>query len=179
MDERKNRQSWLDAGLQTLASEGPQGLRIMPVAARLGVTKGSFYWHFKGLEEYQAALLEEWEQCHTQAAIDCVEKIDGDAATKLRIWITGSTTADFSLARAIRTWSLTDERVREVQKRVDEKRIDYLGKLLRGIGWSKGDAAMLGQWTYWAWIGYSTMDDSVATDKQINLILSILMPRAD
>lgn len=177
MDEKKNRQSWLNAGLQALANEGPQGLRIMPIAQQLGVTKGSFYWHFKNLDDYQSALLEEWEQCHTQAAIECVERVGGDAATKLRNWITGSIGADFLLARAIRSWSLTDHNAREVQTRVDQKRIDYLAKLLREIGWPKVDATTLGHWTYWAWIGYSTLEGPPATEKQISLILSVLAPK--
>ncbi|HEY0846848.1 MAG TPA: TetR/AcrR family transcriptional regulator [Noviherbaspirillum sp.] len=177
MDERKNRESWLGAGLTALAEEGPQGLRIMPIAARLGVTKGSFYWHFKNLEDYQSALLEEWEQCHTQAAIECVERIGGDASTKLRHWITGSVHADFRLDRAIRTWSLTDQRVLKAQGRVDAKRIEYLAKLLCGAGWSRDDARMIGQWTYWAWIGYSTLGNAATSEKQLSLILSILEPR--
>lgn len=177
MDEKRNRQSWLDAGLQALAEKGPDGVRIMPIAEQLGVTKGSFYWHFKNLEVYESALLEEWEQSHTQAAIECVDNIDGDAALKLRYWITGSLGANFMLDRAIRSWSLTNQKAREVHTRVDQKRIDYLAKLLRGSGWSKDEAMSLGQWTYWAWIGYSTLDGPAASDKQVKLILSILEPR--
>lgn len=177
MEERKNRQSWLDAGLRALAGEGVQGLRIMPIAEQLGVTKGSFYWHFKNLDEYQSALLEEWEQSHTQAAIECVEGLGGDAAVKLRHWITGSLGADFMLSRAIRSWSNTDQRVSTVQAQVDQKRIAYLAKLLRDIGWPKADALALGEWTYWAWIGYSTLEGARASEAQIALILSVLQPK--
>ena len=177
MDDKLNRQRWLTAGLQALANEGPEGLRIMPIAEQLGVTKGSFYWHFKNLDEYQAALLEEWEKSYTQEAIHCLENDKADPASKLRIWITGAAYADFKLDRAIRSWSLNNPAVREVRARVDQDRIDYLTKLLREVGWSKDEALTLAQWTYCAWVGYATLDGATTTEKQLRLILSILTPR--
>ncbi|TCS35146.1 TetR family transcriptional regulator [Paucimonas lemoignei] len=176
MDDKLNRQRWLTAGLQTLAEVGPEGLRIMPIAEQLGVTKGSFYWHFKNLEDYQAALLEEWEHSYTQEAIQYLEKEESDPTTKLRTWITGAAYADFKLDRAIRSWSLNNTNVREVRARVDQERIDYLAKLLRAVGWSKEEALTLAQWTYCAWVGYAILDGTT-TEKQLKLILSILTPR--
>jgi AcrR family transcriptional regulator len=177
MEDKLNRQQWLTAGLQTLANEGPEGLRIMPIALQLGVTKGSFYWHFKNLDDYQAALLDEWERCYTQEAIHWIESEGKDPAEKLRTWITGAAYADFKLDRAVRSWALTKPTVQEVRARVDNDRIDYLTKLLRGVGWSKDEAVTLGHWTYWAWIGYATLGGPITTDKQLKLILSILKPK--
>jgi AcrR family transcriptional regulator len=177
MDDKLNRERWLTAGLQTLAEEGADGVRIMPIAQRLGVTKGSFYWHFKNLQEFHAAILEQWEQLYTQEAIKWLDNDQSDPATKLRTWITGAAYADFRLDRAIRSWGLVNPAVREVRARVDQDRIDYLVKLLRGIGWSKENAATLGQWTYAAWVGYATLDGPFATEKQLKLILSILEPK--
>lgn len=177
MDQKKNRKNWLDAGLSALASEGQEGLRVMAIAQRLGVTKGSFYWHFKNLEDYQSALLETWEQGHTQDAIACVESMGGDAATKLRKWFIGSIASDFTLARAMRSWSLNHRQACEIQARVDQKRIDYLDKLLRDVGWKKDQATTLGHWAYWAWVGYSTLEGPRITEQQADLILSVLQPR--
>ncbi|WP_409567793.1 TetR family transcriptional regulator [Rugamonas sp. DEMB1] len=53
MDERLNRQAWIDAGLGKLAEDGPQSLKVMGIAQHLGVTKGSFYWHFADLQAYK------------------------------------------------------------------------------------------------------------------------------
>jgi AcrR family transcriptional regulator len=177
MDQKLNRQRWLTAGLQTLADEGPEGLRIMLIAQQLGVTKGSFYWHFKSLEDYQDALLEEWERCYTQEAIRCLESDNSDHSTKLRNWIIGAAYSDFRLDRAIRSWSLNNSAVREVRSRVDHERINYLAKLLRGVGWPKDEALTLGQWTYCAWVGYATLDGPATTEKQLKVILSLLQPK--
>jgi AcrR family transcriptional regulator len=175
MDEKLNRQRWLTAGLQTLAEVGPEGLRIMPIAEQLGVTKGSFYWHFKNLEDYQNAVLAEWERCYTGDAIQCLEKEQLDPKTKLQTWIIGAAYSDFRLERAIRSWSSNHPAVREIRARVDSDRINYLIKLLREVGWSKEDAHTLGPWTYCAWVGYATLDDVSLSEKQLKLILSILL----
>lgn len=177
MDEKKNRLSWLNAGLQALASQGSEGLRVMQIAKQLGVTKGSFYWHFQDLAEYQEAVLDEWERCHTQQAIACVEAFGGDDATKLRNVFMGSAGDNFMLARAIRSWSLTNPKAREVQARVDQWRIDYLEQLLHGIGWSASDAMVLARWSYCAFIGYSTIEGPSVTAQQLELVLGILMPK--
>lgn len=177
MDEKKNRQDWLIAGLQTLATAGPNGLRIMPISRQLRVTKGSFYWHFKDLKEYQLALIAEWERAYAQHAIDFMERMEGNPDIKFRNWMMGAAGADASLARAMRTWSLSDENVKQAQERVDAQLIDYLAKLLRGIGWSKEESGILANWTYWAFVGYTTMSGPFIAPKQLNLILSILKPK--
>ena len=37
---------WLQAGYTLIAEDGLQALKIDRLCAGLGVTKGSFYWHF-------------------------------------------------------------------------------------------------------------------------------------
>jgi AcrR family transcriptional regulator len=176
MDKRLNRQRWLSAGLETLATIGPEGLRIMPIAEQLGVTKGSFYWHFKNMDDYQQALLAEWENLYTQEAIRWIEGEASEPQAKLKNWITGAAYADFRLDRAIRSWAQANPAAQEIRTRVDQDRIAYLAKLLRGVGWSKEEAASLADWTYCAWVGYTMMDLPPSTDKQLRLILSRLNP---
>jgi AcrR family transcriptional regulator len=178
MEDKENRLSWLNAGLQALADQGPAGLRVMQIAKQMGVTKGSFYWHFKDVAEFQAAVLDEWERCHTRQAIACVEAAGGDDATKLRNVFLGSAGDNFPLARSVRAWSLTNAPAREVQTRVDQWRIDYLEHLLRGVGWSDDDAVVLARWSYCAFIGYSTVEGPMVNVKQLELVLGILTPKS-
>src|SRR5258706_16078070 len=60
---------WAEAALQLIAEAGLGALTVDALAARLGVTKGSFYWHFKGRSELLAAALGRWEQRATAEAI--------------------------------------------------------------------------------------------------------------
>ena len=55
-----DRNAWLDAALDALYEEGEVGVRVEPLARRLGVTKGSFYHHFRDREELVAAMVDRW-----------------------------------------------------------------------------------------------------------------------
>ena len=48
---------WIQAGFSILAEDGLEALKIDRLCARLGVTKGSFYWHFKDMASYRAAVV--------------------------------------------------------------------------------------------------------------------------
>jgi AcrR family transcriptional regulator len=49
---------WVQAGFAILAEEGIKALKIDRLCRRLGVTKGSFYWHFTAIAGYRAALVQ-------------------------------------------------------------------------------------------------------------------------
>ncbi|NIA00447.1 TetR family transcriptional regulator [Massilia sp. CCM 8734] len=176
MDDKKNRQSWLGAGLQALADDGPEGLRIMTIAQKMGVTKGSFYWHFKNLEDYQSALMEEWEQVHTQQVMDIVDQEDVDVGSKLGKLFTGGPPHLFTLGRAIRAWSMTNEQVRQVQERVDRKRVDYVAHLLTDIGWPADQAPVIARWNYCAFIGHAAIGAPEMSEAEIGIVVQLLTP---
>ena len=66
-------QDWLVGALETLGREGVVGANVENVARSMGVTKGSFYHHFKNKEEFISRLLEYWET-------ELTDKIDGHVA---------------------------------------------------------------------------------------------------
>lgn len=173
---RLDRQRWLDAGLEAIAAHGTVGLRIMVIAEQLGVTKGSFYWHFRDLAGYEAALLEEWEASRTQRLIERVESAGGDARARLRLLLMAVLGAEEKLALAVRSWASTDAVVATAVARVDRKRLAYLGGLLRELGWSKADASTLAQWGYAAWLGHLSMRAPRLTARQVTLVLSRFVP---
>lgn len=59
-NSRLSRQDWLDTGLDLLAEEGHQNLTIKRLAECLGVTKGSFYWHFESVSDLHAGIVQHW-----------------------------------------------------------------------------------------------------------------------
>ncbi len=59
---------WLDAAQAAVVEGGFEQLRVLTIAKALGVSRGSFYWHFSGQAELQTALLERWRQ--RQLAVD-------------------------------------------------------------------------------------------------------------
>src|ERR687893_303054 len=72
---RLSREDWIGAALQALADDGPSGVAVERLAARLGTTKGSFYWHFKDREELITEALATWEREDTDAVIEEMKEI--------------------------------------------------------------------------------------------------------
>ncbi len=52
---------WAEEAIDVLAKEGVTGLRVEVLAKRCGVTKGSFYWHFKDRQALLDGVLEQWK----------------------------------------------------------------------------------------------------------------------
>jgi AcrR family transcriptional regulator len=51
-------EDWIQAGYTLLAEEGIKALKLDRLCARVGATKGSFYWHFTDMANYRAWTLE-------------------------------------------------------------------------------------------------------------------------
>ena len=61
-----SRERWASEALKAMARGGVAAVAVEPLARALGVTKGSFYWHFKNRDALIAAALERLE--HNNAA---------------------------------------------------------------------------------------------------------------
>ena len=57
MSDQLSAQDWLDQGLKTLAKNGFTALKAEPLAKAMGVSRGSFYWHFADIGAFHAAIL--------------------------------------------------------------------------------------------------------------------------
>src|SRR5512142_2273935 len=81
---RLTRDDWADAALAAVAEGGLAAVAVEPLAARLGTTKGSFYWHFATREALLEAALARWEDKTTTAVIGEIVNAMDDPASQLR-----------------------------------------------------------------------------------------------
>ncbi len=126
---RTRREDWIDTGLQVLRSAGEHALTIERLCAELGRTKGSFYHHFEGVPGFSRALLDVWEQRHTDAPIAEASR-ERSVGRRRRTLDATVKQLDWQLDLAVRGWGLRDPIAREVVARVDERRIAYLEGLV-------------------------------------------------
>jgi AcrR family transcriptional regulator len=157
MAERLGRADWLLEALRVLAEGGVEGVRVEPLARRLGITKGSFYWHFADRAALLAALLEEWEQRSTLAIIAEVEASGGDAGLRLRELFRLALAADGRLDRRLRAWAEDDPRAAAVLRRVDRRRMGYLRRLFGELGFPAAEAKARARLAYLALVGGLTL----------------------
>ena len=122
---RAAQQDWLLMGFRVLEEQGATALTIDRLTTLMGLTKGSFYHHFRGFAEYKTALLALFEKEHTLAIIRILN-VAATPLAKLNRLFDIACVAPPHLEIAIRAWALQDDEVRVIQARVDEQRIEYV-----------------------------------------------------
>jgi len=154
-ETRAGESDWIRAGLSLLGRAGIEAVRVEPLAERLGVTKGSFYWHFKDRDALHAAMLETWRVDTTRNAIERVETESVSKADRLTRLI-GLAANNAWIARleiAVRAWAKTDERAARAVAQIDRQRMDYIASLLRDLGIEARTARLRARLLYLAMIG--------------------------
>ena len=150
------RESWIGEGLRELATGGPEAVRIEPLAKSLGVSKGSFYWHFTDRGALLDALLDAWERTYVDDAIAQVEADGGDGRTRLRdlFGLAETSSAELlPLDLAIREWARRDPRVMARLTRVDNRRMDFLRLLFSEFARDADDVEARSLLVFSVWVG--------------------------
>jgi len=125
---------WAEAALQLIAEKGLGSLTVEALAARLGVTKGSFYWHFAGRADLLAATLSRWEERATTETMRGLEAIP-DARRRLELMLDAASRPPRSRSLyAALAEAAEDPIVRKVLNRVASARIAYLEKCYADLG---------------------------------------------
>jgi len=131
--------AWIDAALAVLARAGVDAVRVEPLAKQLGVTKGSFYWHFKDRAALLDAMLETWRQRATLAVIERLQRARSQPHDRLRALIAlprrGSRARNGAdIESAIRFWGRRDPKAAVVVRDIDRQRLDHIRSLAEATG---------------------------------------------
>lgn len=150
---RLTRADWTAAALDALADGGLSAVAIEPLAARLGATKGSAYWHFANRDALLRATLERWESDHTEAVIANVEA-ERSAWAKLRaLFETVIVHGVDGAIELVLLGAVGDPLVAPVVHRVNERRLSYLTRLYGELGLGPGAARRRALTAYSVYLG--------------------------
>ena len=153
-----NRESWIIAAFETLYEDGIEAVRIEPLAKKLRVTKGSFYWHFKNRTELHDALLDYWEKEMTQTVLDFAKEFHGSPKQRLintMREVIGKERTKYD--PAVRNWARSDIKVKKVVEYIDKIRLSFLHGLFIDIGFSKQQAEIRSRLMYYYIMGECTV----------------------
>lgn len=132
---------WVAAGLRTLLDSGIEAVKVLALAEDLGVTRGSFYWHFDNRAGLLDRLLDSWETTNSGAIVRAAtgpgEIVDRYIAVS-RCWL-GWEQFNPRLDVAVRHWGRRDRLVRARLRAADEQRIAAFVAMLESEGY---DSAM-------------------------------------
>jgi len=159
--KRLSRANWVTAGLGALVQGGPDAVAVEPVAARLGTTKGSGYWHFADRADLLRAVLDAWVDRYTVAVRERVEAGGGTPTERLRhLLAIVSTAAEQSPADLLLVAS-ADPDVRRAVVEATQLRVAYVEQLLREDGVPGPEARSRAVLAYAAYLGYASLTSAV------------------
>ncbi|TDC46198.1 TetR/AcrR family transcriptional regulator [Actinomadura sp. KC345] len=149
---RVARRDWIEAAYQELVRAGERGVGINALAARLGVTKGSFYWHFKDRSELMRALLDRWAHERTDEVLALTLGSTPDPRERLRrIQALGHEVAPID--RAMRLWAQHSAEADEAVRHSDRALLGHITACLDELGFSPGEARLRALLMLRAWVG--------------------------
>jgi AcrR family transcriptional regulator len=139
-------ESWIDAATEVLVDQGIDHVRVDVLATRLGVTRGSFYWHFRDREDLLRRVLKAWQERATEALTRRLQQAHRDSPQQqLRdvISLPHRGRAAQRAARielAIRAWARRDAMAREALDAADASRIAYHAQIFEALGFPASEA---------------------------------------
>jgi len=173
MADQLSAKDWLDLGLKTLARHGFTALKAEPLAKAMGVSRGSFYWHFADIGAYHAAILKHWRDVAAEQVIANLEASSKDD-NPLLLLLRQAFGAKLALEKAVRTWATVDPAARAAVQAIDRRRLDYVESLLRTSGLSHGIARARAQILYWAFVGFALSDRPLPRARQQAVLEELL-----
>lgn len=162
---RLNADDWIDAASQAMVDRGVSAVAVEPLAERLGVTKGSFYWHFQNRDALLRAMLERWAMEETEVAIAALNQI-ADPRERLEQLVLRAMTDDaqadglpdvgprFGHAFLLAVSDAADDPiVQPILRLVSARRIEYLIDCFRALGLPPDEARNRALLAYAAYVG--------------------------
>jgi AcrR family transcriptional regulator len=139
-------EAWIDAATQVLVDRGIDHVRVDVLAHELGVTRGSFYWHFRDREDLLRRVLAAWRERATEQLTQRLRDAhasDPQAQVRDVISLPFRGRSARNAARielAIRAWARRDELARAAVDEADAARIGYHEQIFGALGFARGEA---------------------------------------
>jgi len=152
---------WLRAASLRLASDGVESVRVELLARDMGVSKGSFYWHFRDRDDLLSQLLSLWENEEINWIEAAVTGVHSPPSRWARFIHRCSAPDRLRLEVAIRSWARKERGVAFRVSTMEKRRASYLEAILGEIGFTRSAAA---QWselallTYLGWVDRASRD---------------------
>lgn len=183
--EQLSRDDWLDAAASAIAEGGFDNLRVLLLAKKLGVTRGSFYWHFKDHQDLVVSFLQRWRE-RRLAELANLRPIGNDVEEETRrIMQLLLSDSERHLWRmrielAVRDLARRDKLAAQIVAEVDKARLERNIQLLTRIVDDPAGAADMALLLYVATVGAQlitsgSMDDADTASRIERLIVNLVL----
>ena len=140
---RLSREEWLARALEVLGRKGAGELTVESLARQLGVTKGSFYWHFRDRADFFRQLIEYWDEHFTQTVIAEISGQSGppeERLLELMRLVLSKRLDRFEMP--VRAWAQQNPALAPLVRKVDRHRISFVRSLFLEMGFDEDEAEM-------------------------------------
>jgi AcrR family transcriptional regulator len=151
---RLTAEDWEEAALRLIAEQGVNAVAVEALARQLGVTKGSFYWHFRTREALIQAALERWEQYGEREVISQIEAIPDPRVRLPELFRRVAHERLPHQVYAALLKALDHPQVVPVMARVSQRRMEFLNTAYREAGMPPFEALNRARLTYAAYVGF-------------------------
>lgn len=145
---------WEQAALEVIAESGLSAVAVEPLARRLGVTKGSFYWHFPNREALIEAALARWEKSDLGELMAVVDRYRSPRERLLELFRRGSRGHLIHTVYSALFSAVDHPQAAPVMERVTERRLQYLTDAFERLGMPSQEARHRARLTYTAYMGF-------------------------
>ena len=132
---RLSRSDWLQVALELLHVKGINAVTVDALAERLGITRGSFYHHFKDRRDLSQEMLDFWKLKWTVELRDDVAALGLDGLQSLialENLIKHRNAADYDVA--VRAWAVHDLTAKQLVAEADKIRLDFIRSQFEKMG---------------------------------------------
>ena len=172
------RAQWLNAGLEALRKGGVGAVRVERLAGDVGVTKGSFYHHFRDRGALLEEVLEYWAREMTDAEFERIQTLRGGLAP--RLVALAEDVLEKGMGRydpAIRAWAREDRKVAAAVAQVDRRRVKALAAFFEEGSFTPAEARIRARTFYTFLLGEPQMRAPAREAGELEKMVRILSDR--
>ena len=181
---RLSAEDWELAALESIAEQGISALAVETLARQLGVTKGSFYWHFRNREALLKATLERWEEYGEAEIIVPIERMPDPRQRLPELFRRVAHELQAHRVYAALLKALDDPRVVTVMARVSRRRMEFLTAIYREAGLEPLQALNRARLTHAAYVGFLQLNFTLGLprlsheefDDYVEQMIAVLTP---
>jgi AcrR family transcriptional regulator len=151
---RRSADDWLRAAFDIMVDEGITGVKIHRLCERLGVTKGSFYWHFADLDAFLTELARRWAEEGMRVPARLESSAD-PGAKLLQAMQAFADRRNRQLTRAVRDWAQNDERAKAAILKADTALFETVRNVIAGMGFDEDEAEVRAKVLFYAGVGFA------------------------
>ncbi|HMJ36849.1 MAG TPA: helix-turn-helix domain-containing protein [Baekduia sp.] len=151
MVDNLDRDRWESAALDALERGGLAAVAVEPLARELGVTKGSFYWHFKNRGELIAATVARWERLHVDGPLEALASVEDPRARLMELLGKAGAKPPSIFVRLLD--AVDAPVVRAAVARAAQERVAFMARAFGELGLTRATARRQALLAYSAYVG--------------------------